>query len=217
VRLAKENPTWGHRRIHGELVGLGHTIASSTVWQILKDNGIDSSPKRSEVTWTEFLRSHAAVACDLFTVDTATLPRYYVLFFIHIETRHVLFAGITANPTGAWNDFRPARKAHPAVIDIARGECYVRGAATSINIPAGRWCRGGSATSLVDSMVTSWDSLVCSGVGWPVDGFELDGGEPSEASLAATAVVDGLGPVHDLGSQLGSGSPVVAVQHVVLQ
>ncbi|MDG2114658.1 MAG: integrase, partial [Actinomycetota bacterium] len=102
VRIAKENPTWGHRRIQGELVRLGHAIASSTVWQILKDHGIDPAPKRSAVTWTEFLRSQAAVACDFFTVDTAGLRRYYVLFLIHIETRQVFFAGVTANPTGAW-------------------------------------------------------------------------------------------------------------------
>ena len=60
------------------------------------------APKRSEATWTEFLRSQAAVACDFFTVDTATLRHYYVLFFIHVETRQVIFAGLTANPTGAW-------------------------------------------------------------------------------------------------------------------
>lgn len=102
VRLANENPTWGHRRIHGELVGLGHAIASSTVWRILKDNNIDPAPQRSAVTWSEFLRSQAAVATDFFTVDTATLRRYYVLFFIHIETRQVFYAGATANPTGAW-------------------------------------------------------------------------------------------------------------------
>jgi hypothetical protein len=70
VRLASENPTWGYRRVHGELVVLGHKVASSTVWQILKDNDIDPAPNRSEVTWTEFLASQAAVACDFFTVDT---------------------------------------------------------------------------------------------------------------------------------------------------
>ncbi|MGI9610899.1 MAG: helix-turn-helix domain-containing protein [Acidimicrobiia bacterium] len=102
VRLATENPTWGHRRIRGELARLGHQIAKTTVWQILTDNGIDLSPDRSDVTWTEFLHSQAAVACDFFTVDTAFLRRYYALCFIHIETRQVFFAGVTANPTGAW-------------------------------------------------------------------------------------------------------------------
>ncbi len=102
LRLASENPTWGYRRIHGELAGLGHRIASSTVWQILKANGIEPAPKRSEVTWSQFLHSQAAVACDFFTVDTALLRRYYVLFFIHIPSRQVFYAGTTANPTGAW-------------------------------------------------------------------------------------------------------------------
>ena len=68
------------------------------MWQILRDNGIGPAPERSGVTWTEFLRSQAAVATDFFTVDTATLRRYYVLFFIHIETRQVFYGGVTANP-----------------------------------------------------------------------------------------------------------------------
>jgi transposase InsO family protein len=102
VRLANENPTWGHRRIQGELTRLGHTIAKTTVWQILTDNGIDPSSKRSDVTWSQFLHSQAAVACDFFTVDTALLRRYYVLFFIKVQTREVFYAGVTANPTGAW-------------------------------------------------------------------------------------------------------------------
>ncbi len=102
VRLASENPTWGYRRIHGELAGLGHQLACSTVWQILKSNGIDPAPDRSEVSWSQFLHSQTAVACDFFTVDTALLSRFYVLFFIHIPSRQVFFAGVTANPTGAW-------------------------------------------------------------------------------------------------------------------
>ena len=102
LRLARETPTWGYRRIQGELLHLGHKIAKTTVWQILKDNGIDPSPNRSNVTWTGFLHSQAAVACDFFTVDTAFLRRYYVLFFINVNTREVIFAGITANPTGPW-------------------------------------------------------------------------------------------------------------------
>ncbi len=66
---------------------LGHKLASSTVCQILTDNGIDPAPNRSDVTRTEFLRSQTAVACDFFTVDTAFLRHYYILFFISAETR----------------------------------------------------------------------------------------------------------------------------------
>ena len=102
VRLATENPTWGHRRIHGELATLGHTIATTTVWQILTDNGIGPSPNRSDVTWTEFLQPQAALASDFFTIDTALLRRYYILFFINVNTREVFFAAVTVNPTGEW-------------------------------------------------------------------------------------------------------------------
>ena len=102
LRLAAENPTWGYRRIHGELAGLGHRLAASTVWQILKNAGIDPAPTRSEVTWSQFLRSQAAVACDFATIDTVTLRRFYLLFFIDIATRTVYFAGITDHPTGVW-------------------------------------------------------------------------------------------------------------------
>jgi len=102
VAMAVENPTWGYRRIHGELVGLGHRIATSTVWQILKDHNVAPAPDRTSVTWTAFLRSQAAVACDFACVDTVGLRRYYLLFFIDIQTRRVFFAGITAHPTGNW-------------------------------------------------------------------------------------------------------------------
>ena len=101
LRLAAENPTWGYRRVHGELVGLGHHIAAATVWQILKRHRIDPSPQRASVTWSQFLHSQAAVACDFFTVDTALLNRFYVLLFIDVPTRRVFYAGATANPTGA--------------------------------------------------------------------------------------------------------------------
>ena len=86
LRLAAENPTWGYRRIHGELAGLGHRLAASTVWQILNNARIDPAPARSEVTWSQFLRSQAAVACDFATIDTVTLRRFYLLFFIDIAT-----------------------------------------------------------------------------------------------------------------------------------
>ncbi len=104
VRLAGENPTWGYRRIHGELARLGITIGASTVWSILKTEGLKPSPGRSAETWTSFLSAQAAgtLACDFFTVDTIALRRLYVLFFIELDTRRVHLAGITTNPTGPW-------------------------------------------------------------------------------------------------------------------
>jgi putative transposase len=104
IRLARENPTWGYRRIHGEFARLGITIAASTVWAILKQAHIDPAPGRCSESWTSFLRAQAAgiVACDFFCVDTVSLRRLYVLFFIELDTRRVNLAGITPNPTGAW-------------------------------------------------------------------------------------------------------------------
>ena len=101
-RMAGENPTWGYRRIAGELARLGHTMAASSVWNILKAAGIEPSPTRSTVSWTAFLRSQAAAACDFATVDTALGGRFYLLFFIDIPTRRVTLAGITTNPSGPW-------------------------------------------------------------------------------------------------------------------
>ena len=83
------------------------------MWQILKDDNIDPAPKRSEVTWTKFLRSQAAVACDFFTFDTATLRHYYVLFFIHVKTRQVIFAGLTAKPPATYSYATPTNSQVP--------------------------------------------------------------------------------------------------------
>jgi transposase InsO family protein len=104
LHFARENPTWGYRRIHGELAQLGIRIAASTVWTVLKNAGIDPAPDRNSASWTTFLRAQAAgiVACDFFTVDTVLLRRYYVLFFIELQTRRVHLAGITRNPNSAW-------------------------------------------------------------------------------------------------------------------
>jgi len=80
LEMARDNPSWGYRRIHGELAGLGHKIASSTVWKILKDAGIDPAPQRSGQTWRAFLEAQAKtmLAADLFHVDTVLLRRLYV-------------------------------------------------------------------------------------------------------------------------------------------
>ncbi len=95
VRLAKENPLWGYRRIHGELTKLGVTVAQSTVWEILRAAGIDPAPRRSGPTWRQFLHSQAAgiLAVDFFHVDTVLLKRLYVLVFIEHGTRRNLVLG----------------------------------------------------------------------------------------------------------------------------
>jgi putative transposase len=104
VRMARENPAWGHRRIQGELARLGHAIAASTVWEILHAAGIEPAPRRDGPAWREFLaaQAHAIVACDFLVVETVLLSRLYVLVFIEHGTRRLHLAGMTARPTGAW-------------------------------------------------------------------------------------------------------------------
>jgi hypothetical protein len=79
--MARDNPGWGYRRIHGELAGLGYKLARSTVWQILKDAGVDPAPRRSGQAWRAFLEAQAKtiLAVDFFHVDTVFLRRLYVL------------------------------------------------------------------------------------------------------------------------------------------
>ncbi len=104
LRLARENPRWGHRRICGELAKLGFRVSPTSIRRLLGQGRLGPAPRRLGPSWREFLRAQAAsmVACDFFTVESAFLRRYYVLFFIAHASRRVWLAGCTTNPSGAW-------------------------------------------------------------------------------------------------------------------
>ena len=104
LRAAQENPRWGYPRIAGELLKLGVRVSPSTVRRLLLAAGLKPAPRRAGPSWREFLRQQAAstLACDFFTVETLTLRRYYVFFFIELASRRVHLAGCTTNPTGSW-------------------------------------------------------------------------------------------------------------------
>ena len=99
LRLARENPRWGYLRISGELSKLGLPVSPSTVRRLLAHAGLGPTPRRLGPSWREFLLAHArsVVACDFFTVETALLRRYYVLFFIELSSRRVHLAGCSTS------------------------------------------------------------------------------------------------------------------------
>ena len=104
LRLARENPRWGYRRIVGELKGLGVAVSATTVRSVLIEAGVPPTSERAGLSWRAFLRQQAAttLACDFLTVETAFLQRIYVLFFISLATRRVEYVACTSNPDGGW-------------------------------------------------------------------------------------------------------------------
>jgi transposase InsO family protein len=108
LRMARENPTWGYRRITGALAALDHVLSHQTVKNILEEHGIDPAPNRkSKTSWPDFIRSHTdcLLATDFFTTEVWTafgLVTYYCLFFIHVGSRKVYIAGITRNSNDDW-------------------------------------------------------------------------------------------------------------------
>jgi putative transposase len=124
LRLAKENPSWGYRRLHGELLVLGVKVGASTVWEILKEAGIDPAPERNSSTWANFRRTQAdaLLACDFMETVTLSGVRMYVLVVIEHASRRIHILGATAHPTASW----VAQAAKNLVMDLEDLGCRAR-------------------------------------------------------------------------------------------
>jgi len=121
LRLARENPSWGYRRLHGELLVL---VAASTVWEILREAGIDPAPERARSTWADFLRSqaYALLACDFLETVTLSGARMFVLAVIEHGSRRIRVLGATAHPCASW----VTQAARNLVMDLDDVGCRAR-------------------------------------------------------------------------------------------
>jgi putative transposase len=121
---ARENPSRGYRRIHGELLVLGVNVAASTVWEILKDAGIPPATERSSSTWADFLHSQAdaLLACDFLETVTLSGARLYVFAVIEHASRRIRILGATAHPTASW----ATQTAKNLVMDLEDTGCRAR-------------------------------------------------------------------------------------------
>jgi putative transposase len=124
LRLARENPSWGYRRLHGELLVLEVKVAASTVWEILREAGIDPAPERADSTWADFLRSQAdaLLACDFLETVTLSGSRMFVFAVIEHRTRRIRVLGATAHPCASW----VVQAAKNLVMDLEETGCRAR-------------------------------------------------------------------------------------------
>ncbi|MFC7585409.1 integrase core domain-containing protein [Nonomuraea antimicrobica] len=122
--LVRENPGWGYRRVHSELATLGIKVAPSTVWEILKQAGVDPAPKRASTTWGDFLRSQAdaLLACDFIETVTLDGQRQYILAVIEHASRRIRVLGTTAHPTADW----VIQTIRNLVMDLEEANCWPR-------------------------------------------------------------------------------------------
>src|SRR6266704_1001804 len=104
LRMAKDNPSWGCVRIRGELLKLGHVVSATAIRKLLRRNRIGPAPLRSRQTWKAFLRAQASaiVLTDFLSVDTVFLKRLYVILYMELATRRVIWFAVTHSPNAAW-------------------------------------------------------------------------------------------------------------------
>jgi putative transposase len=116
LRLARENPDWGYRRIHGKLAGLGVRVPAPAVWEILKKAGIEPAPRRTGPAWSQFLRSQAEaiLVCGFFMAELLDGTQAYVLAVTGHATRRIRVLGVTLHPAGAWT----AEQARNLIMDL---------------------------------------------------------------------------------------------------
>jgi transposase InsO family protein len=128
--MAKENRSWGYRRIQGAMSNLGHEVGRGTIAEILARHGMEPAPERERKTnWKEFLTQHwdLIVAADFFTIEAWTrrgLQRFVILFFIELSTRKVEIAGIAPSPSGLWMN-QVGRNLTDAVDGLLNGKRYL--------------------------------------------------------------------------------------------